>query len=82
LQGVYREVVEPERLVFTWSWATEQWQPTSPETIVSMTFEDLGRKTRLTLRHGLFESVSACDLHRQGWTDSVVRLEEYLATAR
>jgi uncharacterized protein YndB with AHSA1/START domain len=82
LQGVYREVVEPERLVFTWRFATENWQPTSPETIVTMTFEDLGGKTRLTLRHGVFESVSACDLHREGWTDSVERLAEHLATTR
>jgi uncharacterized protein YndB with AHSA1/START domain len=82
LQGVYREVVEPERLVFTWGWATEQWHPTSPETIVTMTFEDVGGKTRLKLQHGLFESVSACDLHREGWTSSVERLEEYLAAAR
>ena len=82
LQGVYREVVEPERLVFTWGFATTQWQPTSPETTVTMTFEDAGGKTRLTLRHGVFESVSACDLHREGWTDSVERLAEHLAAAR
>ncbi len=82
LQGVYREVVEPERLVFTWGFATAQWQPTSPETVVTMTFEDVGGKTRLTLRHGVFESVSACDLHREGWTDSVERLAEHLVTVR
>lgn len=82
LYGVYREIVEPERLVFTWRWANEQWQPISPETIVTVTFEDLGGKTRLTLRHGQFESVSACDLHRAGWTDSFERIAEYAATVR
>ena len=82
LQGAYREFVEPERLVFTWGWATEQWQPISPETMVTLTFEDVGGKTRLTLRHGVFESVTACDLHREGWSDSFDRVGEYLAAAR
>jgi len=81
-RGVYREIVEPERLVFTWGWANEQWQPISAETIVRVTFENLGGKTKLTLRHGQFESVSACELHRAGWLDSVARLEESLAAAR
>ncbi len=79
LQGFYRECVEPERLVFSWGWANEQWQPTSPETIVSVTLEDLGGKTRLTLRHGQFESVTASDLHRQGWNGGFDRLAELLA---
>jgi len=82
LQGAYREFIEPERLVFTWGWANEQWQPTSPETIVSVTLEDLGGKTRLTLRHGLFESVTACDLHRAGWNGSFDRFGEHLAAAQ
>jgi uncharacterized protein YndB with AHSA1/START domain len=82
LYGVYREIAEPARLVFTWRWADEQWQPISPETIVTVTFEDVGGKTRLTLRHGQFESASACDLHRAGWTDSFERIAESLTTAR
>ncbi len=81
LQGAYREFVAPERLVFTWGWANEQWQPISPETTVTVTLEDLGGKTRLTLRHGVFESSTACDLHREGWTGSFDRLTEHLAKA-
>jgi uncharacterized protein YndB with AHSA1/START domain len=81
LHGVYRELVEPERLVFTWGWANEQWQPISPETIVTLSFEDVDGKTRLTLRHGLFESVTACDLHREGWIGSFDRFGEHLARA-
>ena len=81
LRGVYREVVEPERLVFTWEFANEEGQLTVPETIVTMTFEDVGGKTRLTLRHGIFETVTSCDAHRRGWTDSVERLAQHLAAA-
>jgi uncharacterized protein YndB with AHSA1/START domain len=82
LQGVFREFVEPERLVFTWGFANAQWQPTDPETIVTLTFEDVSGKTRLTLRHGIFETVSACELHNAGWNDSFDRVGEYLATVR
>jgi uncharacterized protein YndB with AHSA1/START domain len=82
LQGVYREVVEPERFVFTWGFVNEQGQTTVPETIVTLTFEDVGGRTRLTLRHGIFETVTSCDAHRLGWIDAVARLAEYLNSAR
>jgi uncharacterized protein YndB with AHSA1/START domain len=81
-QGIIREMVEPERLVFTYAWADEQGQPTRPETLVTLTFEEVGGKTKLTLRQGIFESVSACDDHRGGWNSSLDRLTEYVAAVR
>ena len=48
--GVYREVAAPERLVFTY--ITEYADgKVDPETLVTVTFEDLGGRTRLMLRH-------------------------------
>jgi uncharacterized protein YndB with AHSA1/START domain len=79
-QGVYRELVEPERLVFAGCWADAEGQPKGPETTVTVTLEDLEGKTRLTLRQRIFESVTARDAHRGGWTSSLERLAEYLAT--
>jgi uncharacterized protein YndB with AHSA1/START domain len=81
-QGILREMVEPERLVFTYAWANEQGQPTRPETIVTVTFEDLGGKTRLTLHQAVFESVAARDDHRGGWNSAFDCLSDYLAAAR
>jgi uncharacterized protein YndB with AHSA1/START domain len=81
-QGVVREMVEPERLVFTMAWANEHGIATRPETIVRLTFEDLGEKTRLTLHQTGFQTVSARDEHRGGWNSSFDCLGEYLATAR
>jgi uncharacterized protein YndB with AHSA1/START domain len=81
-QGIFREVVEPERLVFTYEWANEQGQATRPQTIVTLTFEDQGGKTKLTLKQGIFESVSARDDHRGGWSSSLDCLANYLTTAR
>jgi uncharacterized protein YndB with AHSA1/START domain len=80
-QGVYREIVEPERLVMTRNWADAHGHPTSPETLLTVTFEEDNGKTRLTLHQAIFESVTARDLHRGGWTSSLERLAAYLAKA-
>ena len=79
-QGVYREIVEPERLVFAGYWADAEGKPKGRESTVTVTFEDLSGKTRLTLRQRVFESLTARDAHRGGWTSSFERLAEYLAT--
>jgi uncharacterized protein YndB with AHSA1/START domain len=81
-QGILREMVEPERLVFTYAWANEHGQATRPETILTVTFEDVGGKTQLTLHQELFESVSARDLHNGGWNSTLDRLGDLLAAAR
>jgi uncharacterized protein YndB with AHSA1/START domain len=49
-RGVYLEVVENERLVFTDAY-TKAWEPSpKPFMTVILTFEDLGGKTRYTAR--------------------------------
>jgi uncharacterized protein YndB with AHSA1/START domain len=80
VQGTFREIVEPERLAFTW--AHENPNGTlEHETLVTVTLVDLGGKTKLTLRHAIFESMSARDEHQNGWSSSLERLAEYLAAA-
>ena len=81
LQGVVREIVEPERFVCTSSWADANGNPTRPETILTLTFEDLEGKTKLTLHQAIFESVSARDEHGVGWNSAFDCLAEYLAAA-
>lgn len=61
------------------SWADAAGNPISPQTIVTVTFEDLAGKTKLALHQVIFESVTARDSHREGWTGSFDRLAEYLA---
>jgi uncharacterized protein YndB with AHSA1/START domain len=77
--GVIREVSPPERLVF--SYVTDD-PGTTPgqETLVTLTFEDRGGSTRMRFRQAVFESVASRDAHRGGWTSSLERLAEYLAT--
>jgi uncharacterized protein YndB with AHSA1/START domain len=76
--GVYREVVVPERLVFTYR--TESAGVTDSETLVTVTFADLGDRTRLTLRHTAFESDAARRDHQGGWTGVLERLATFIAT--
>ncbi|HUJ75859.1 MAG TPA: SRPBCC domain-containing protein, partial [bacterium] len=58
--GVYREVVEPERLVFTYYSDDRHTKPTH-ETLVTVTFAESGAGTLLTLRHSRFKSVASRD---------------------
>jgi uncharacterized protein YndB with AHSA1/START domain len=80
-QGIFREIVEPERLVMSGNWADSAGNPTSPETILTLTFQEHEGKTKLTLHQAVFESVTARDAHRGGWSSSLDRLAEYLAKA-
>jgi uncharacterized protein YndB with AHSA1/START domain len=78
-KGVVREVVAPERLVFTFSWEEEGER--GLETLVTVTFADEGGRTRLTFRQTPFQSLEERDGHRSGWNSSFDRLEESLGRA-
>jgi uncharacterized protein YndB with AHSA1/START domain len=79
-RGVYQEVVEPERLVFTYAFEDDAGRPLQ-QTVVTVTFAEEGGRTRLTLHQAIFESVSARDDHVRGWTEALEHLAEYLMRA-
>lgn len=80
VQGVYREIVEPERIVFTAGSMDEQGKP-GPETVIIVTFAESEGKTMLTV-HQTFEAVTTQTRGaHQGWSESLDRLAEYLARA-
>jgi uncharacterized protein YndB with AHSA1/START domain len=81
MHGVYREIVEPEKISFTWCWVDAEGQA-GHETLVTVTLEEAGKnaaQTRLTLHHAVFESVTARDAHNGGWTQCLERLGAYVA---
>ncbi|TMA45393.1 MAG: SRPBCC domain-containing protein [Deltaproteobacteria bacterium] len=49
------------------------------ETLVTIELHERGRTTELVLTHEDFETVEACDRHRQGWSSSLDCLYEYLS---
>jgi uncharacterized protein YndB with AHSA1/START domain len=79
--GVYREVVEPERLVFT-NIATDSDGKPVLDGLTSVIFDDLGGKTRLTLRTRATAVVDYAAEYLKGmetgWTQSLERLAEQL----
>jgi len=79
MQGIYREIVEPERLVFSFAWEDETGQP-KHQTLVTVTFVAQKNKTRLTFHQAPFESVESRDSHQSGWSECFDRLAVYLNT--
>jgi uncharacterized protein YndB with AHSA1/START domain len=77
--GTYREIVSPERVVFTFAWADRVGTP-GHQTLVTVTLEELGAKTRLTLRQEVFDTIESCDGHRIGWTSCLDRFDHWLGT--
>ena len=89
--GVYREIVPPERIVYTDSLADADGNivPAShygmsgdwPETLVTLTFEEHNGKTTLTLRH---EGMPAGEMSAgaaAGWNESLDKLAASLVAA-
>jgi len=88
--GVYREIVEPERIACTDSFADEEanvvpatyygMSPDFPlELQVTVTFEEHDGKTTMTLRHLGIPAGSMSDMTRQGWNESFDKLGESLS---
>lgn len=79
-RGEYREIVPPERLVFTHAWEREDGTM-SPETVVTVVLEDVDGATKMTFVQEGFESVGSRDGHESGWTECFERLERFLEKA-
>jgi uncharacterized protein YndB with AHSA1/START domain len=76
-RGVFREVVAPERLVFTFAWEEEGER--GLENLVTVTFAEQDGKTLMTFRQVPFQSIAERDGHRYGWTSTFDRLDQDLA---
>ena len=76
-RGVFREIVEPERLVFTYAFEDASGKP-GHETIVTVNFAEVGGKTRLTVHQAVFETVTVRDDHVRGWGEALDHLAGYV----
>jgi uncharacterized protein YndB with AHSA1/START domain len=80
-RGTYREVVPPERLVFTYAWEDADGHP-GHEMHITVTFEPQGHQTLLTLRQTGFEDMPERDSHRGGWTSCFERFAGYMLATK
>ena len=78
-RGVYREIVEPERIVFTFAWENADGNP-SHELLTTVTFAEQGEKSKLTLQQSGFEAIKGRDSHVTGWTSCFERFADYMLT--
>jgi len=92
-KGVYREVVEPERIVCTDFFSDEAGNMVPPtqygmspewpkEALLTVTFVEHDGKTKLTLRHAVGSApATEREMCQAGWNESLDRLAAYLAKA-
>jgi uncharacterized protein YndB with AHSA1/START domain len=88
--GTYREILQPERLVYTDSFADEQGNPVpashynmpgewAEEMLVTVTLEEQQGKTTLTLRHTGLPAGEMEAMTGTGWNESFDKLAAALA---
>ena len=77
--GIYKEVVKPKKLVFTWSWPR-----TTPEreSVVTILFNAKGGGTELVFKHEQLFDEKVRDDHQRGWTGLLEKLDGYLSKSR
>ena len=80
LEGGYRAIEKPERLVFTHAWLDANRKP-GKETLVTVTLAERDGKTELTLRQTGFPSLESRDGHKYGWSSALDVLVDYLSEA-
>jgi uncharacterized protein YndB with AHSA1/START domain len=77
LGGEFREVDPPAQLAYTFVY--EDPDPEDRETLVTLSFGDLGESTELVFTQREFATERRRALHDQGWTDSLDRLHELIS---
>ncbi len=77
LTGEFREVDPPVRLAYTFVY--EDPDPDDVDTLVELSFRDLGGSTEVVFAQGPFKTAARRGLHRDGWTDSFDKLEQFIS---
>jgi uncharacterized protein YndB with AHSA1/START domain len=84
--GVFREVVPPERLVFSWFWERVapdgEATPESDASIITIQLAGRGSATEIALTHSLIENEQARRDSEQGWNGCLDALSALLVVAR
>lgn len=74
--GTYREISEPDRLVFTHSWVRSNGTLT-PTTLVTVTLTEHDGRTEVAFTQSDFHSPEFCRSHEEGWSQSLEQLTDY-----
>lgn len=78
--GVYREIVPPERLVYTFKWDESHEDGPPVDTLVTVVLTEVSEtETRMDFTHEGLKSERSLTGHRHGWTSTHDRLATWLA---
>jgi uncharacterized protein YndB with AHSA1/START domain len=73
--GEYKQVIPNQLLQFTWHW--EHYH--MPDSVITVSFEDLGKTTRVTLVHEGLPDQEDVEQHGQGWTSLMKKFARLMA---
>jgi uncharacterized protein YndB with AHSA1/START domain len=79
-KGVFREILPPERLVFTFVWEDDSGR--GNESLVSIYFGEEAGRTRLSLNERPFRSRALRDANVAEWSEAIDRFVSLLARMR
>jgi len=74
--GIYREIVQNQRLVFTFNWENEG-PSAGLEMVVTITFEERNGKTVQTFHQAPFRTIERRDSHVGGWSEAFDKQAAY-----
>jgi len=91
--GTYIEITEPERFTCTDNFADEYGNIVSPksygmsddwpsEALITVDFSEKAGKTNIVLKHSPIKPGKERDMCRQGWSESLDKLADYLKTQK
>ena len=72
--GVFREIVRPSRLAYTWHWDDPRLD--IGETLITVDFVEVNGATELRFRHEKLPTTEDRDGHNKGWSLSLDKLEK------
>lgn len=75
-QGIYKEIAENNRLVFTWGWAN---QPKVDE-LITLEFSPDGDGTLMTFEQSNIDPSTSMHNYEEGWRSTFQKLEKALGT--
>lgn len=77
VEGEFREIVSPQRLVYTWNARTHQGDVEN--TLVTVEFHALGEEaTEVVIRHSGLPDTPIRDGHREGWEKMLASYAQHL----
>ncbi len=76
LAGEFVEIDPPSVLAYTFRW--EDPDPDDQDTLVRLSLHAFDDSTNVSLVHGVFATEARLTLHRNGWTESFVKLRQLI----